>query len=332
MRGIGGQLVDHGALGRLVGDEPGLEARLVEEVGQAAPTVEFVVLAGADRREEERHALVRGIALRQDITKYHQIFDPRQLGVGLAAVAVELPVHRARRLADHVDVDFAPSGLGRAPGPEREARRALLEVLHAAELGGAQPHVVHDVDRKDLVAQYVPVARRAPGGPQRQPPEREEDRTQESEVHARRTRDAAAVSDFARREPQQRHVDDADHDDGRVDVAQQLARLARIGRQHVGEHVGGDDRVAEQVEQRELERPEEDERKAEPDHDARAPQQHAPHHVETQRHEDERLDRPHGVVLRVGQHAVGNDERDEEIDRQQQGAPAAAAHDGFAVT
>ena len=95
MRGIGGQLVDHGALGRLVGDEPGLEARLVEKVGQAAPTVEFVVLAGADRRRGG-HALVRGIALRQDITEYHQVFDPRQLGVGLAAVAVELPVHRAR--------------------------------------------------------------------------------------------------------------------------------------------------------------------------------------------------------------------------------------------
>ena len=75
--------------------------------------------------------------------------------------------------------------------------------------------------------------------------------------------------------------------------------------------------VAEQVQQHDLEGAEEDERKGQPDHHARAAQRHAPHHVESQRHEDQRLDGPQGIGFRIGQHQIGNDQRHEEIDGQQ---------------
>jgi len=42
-----------------------------------------------------------------------------------------------------------------------------------------------------------------------------------------------------------------------------------------------------------------------------------------QRHEDQRLDSPHRIGLRVGQHAVGDDQRRKEIDRQQRRETAA---------
>ena len=81
--------------------------------------------------------------------------------------------------------------------------------------------------------------------------------------------------------------------------------------------------VAEQVQQHDLEGAEEDERERQPDHHARTAQGHAPHHVESQRHEDQRLDGPHRIRFGVGQHAVGNDQRDKEIDGQQRREAAA---------
>ena len=72
--------------------------------------------------------------------------------------------------------------------------------------------------------------------------------------------------------------------------------------------------VAEQVQQHDLEGAEEDEREGQPDHHARTPQRHAPHHVKSQRHQYQRLDRPDGVGFGIGQHAVGDNQRDEEID------------------
>ena len=63
----------------------------------------------------------------------------------------------------------------------------------------------------------------------------------------------------------------------------------------VGEHVRGDDRVAEKVQQHDLERAQENERERQPDHYARTAQCHAPHHIKSHRHQYQRLDRPYGV-------------------------------------
>ena len=81
--------------------------------------------------------------------------------------------------------------------------------------------------------------------------------------------------------------------------------------------------ATDKVQQHDLEGAEEDEREGQPDHHARTPQRHAPHYVESQRHEDQRLDGPHRVRLRIGQHAVGDDQRHEEIDGQQRREAAA---------
>ena len=321
--GVVGQVVDHRALRRLVGDEPRVESRLVEERRKALTAVQLLVFAGGYGREDQRHALVGGVALGQHVAENHQIADFGEQGIGLPPVAVELPVHRARRLPYDIYVDLASRSFGRAFGLVGEALGGFVEVVRLAELRAAQPEVVHDVERENLVAQHVPLLADAVGGPQGQQAHGEERRTGQADVHARRARDVAFVSDLAGREPQQRQVDDADQNHRRIDVAQQFARLARIGRQQVGEHVRGDDRIAEQVQQHDLEGAEEDERKGQPDHHARAPQRHAPHHVESQRHEDQRLDGPHRVRLRIGQHAVGDDQRHEEIDGQQRREAAA---------
>ena len=317
------EVVDHGPLPRLVGDEPGLEPGLVEQGRKALAAVEFLMLVGIDRREDQRHALVRGVALREHITENHQIIDLREFGIGLPVIPVELPVHRPRRLADDVEVDFAPRSLGRAAGLEAEIARRPFEMVRLAELRAAQPEVIEDVHREDLVAEHMLLLADAVCRPEGQQADREDRRTGQSDIHARRARDVALVGDLTSRKPQQREVEHAHQNHRRVDVAEQLARLARIGRQDVGEHVGGDDRVAEQVEQHDLEGTEEDEREGEPDHHARAAQRHTPHHVEAQRHEDQRLDSPHRIGLRVGQHAVGDDQRRKEIDRQQRRETAA---------
>jgi len=272
---------------------------------------------GVHRGEDQRHAFVRRIALCQHVAEYHEVPDLRQAGIRLAVVAVELPVHRARCLADDVDIDFAPGGLRRPPGGIAETLGTLLEVVRFTELRAAQSEVVKDVQREDFVAQHVPVLARAVGGPEGQHSDCEDRRTGQPDVQPRRARNVAFEADLPGREPQQRQVHGANEHHGGVDVAQQLARLAGIGRQYVGEHVRGDDRIAEQVQQHDLEGTEEDERKGQPDHHARAAQRHAPHHVESQRHEDQRLDGPQGIGLRIGQHQIGNDQRHEEIDGQQ---------------
>ena len=82
-------------------------------------------------------------------------------------------------------------------------------------------------------------------------------------------------------------------------IREQLASLFRIGRQQVGEHIRCDDRIAEQVEQYDLEGGEDDERKGQPDHDAGAFQHGAPHQVETHRDKERCFGRPDGVRLRI---------------------------------
>lgn len=71
----------------------------------------------------------------------------------------------------------------------------------------------------------------------------------------------------------------------------------RIGRQYVGEHVGGDDRVAEQIEQHDLESAEEDEREANSDHDSRTSERDAPDHIESERHQQRGFGRPGPTLL-----------------------------------
>ena len=245
--GVVGQVVDHGALPRLVGDEPRVEARLVEQRRKSLAAVQFVVFVGGHRRKDQRHALVRGVALGQHVTEHHQPLFLRQQGIGLAPVAVELPVHGPRGFTYNIYIDLASGDFGRALGFVAESGGGLFVVERLAEFRAAQSEVVENVQREDFVAQHVPVLAHMVGGPQGQQSQREERRTGQSDVHACRARDVAFVADLARREPQQRQVDDAYQHHRRVDVAQQFARLARIGRQEVGEHVGGDDRVAEEV-------------------------------------------------------------------------------------
>ena len=321
--GVAGQLVDHGALRRLVGDEPRLEARFVEEGRKPFAAVELVVLLGRDGGEDERHALVRGVALRQHVAENHQIVHLREPGIGLPFVAVKLPAHGARRFTYNIYVNLASGRFGFAAGLVGEIRRGLFEVVGLAEFRGAQVDVVGHVERENFVAQHVPLLAHMIGRPQGQHAQRHERGARKADVHARRARNVALVADLARREPQQRQIHHADQNDRRVDVAQQFTRLAGIGRHQIGEHVRGDDRVAEQIEQHDLERAEKDKGKSQPDHHAGTAQRHAPHHVEAQRHQNQRLDRPAGVRLGIGQHAVGDNQRDEEIDGQQRGETAA---------
>ena len=281
------------------------------------------MFVGRNGREDQRHALVRGVALREHVAENDQVIDLRKAGIRLAVVTVQLPVHRTRGFADDVDVYLAPRCLGRARRTVGEILRGLLEIVGLAEFRGTQVYVVEHVEREDLVPQHVPVFAHAVGRPQRQHAQRHEHRPGQSDVHARGARYLPFVPDFARGEPQQRQVHHADQDHGGVDVAQQLARFARVGRHQVGEHVRGDDRVAEEVQQHDLERAQENERERQPDHYARTAQRHAPHHVKSQRHQYQRLDRPDGVGFGIGQHAVGDNQRDKEIDGQQRGETAA---------
>ena len=175
--GVAGEFVDHGALRRLVGDEPGLETGLVEQRREPLAAVEFGMFVGRNGREDQRHALVRGVALREHVAENDQVIDLRKAGIRLAVVTVQLPVHRTRGFADDVDVYLAPRRLGRARRTVGEILRGLLEIVGLAEFRGAQVYVVEHVERKDLVPQHVPVFAHAVGRPQRQHAQRHEHRS-----------------------------------------------------------------------------------------------------------------------------------------------------------
>ena len=325
--GIGSQMVDHGALTRLVGDEPGFEARLGEERRQSLAAVEFVVAVRGNRREHEGHALVGGVALGQHVAERQHPLLAQQARRGFAPEGRvdQPPAHRPGGFADDIDVDFAAAGFGFAHGAERESFGGPGEMPGAAELAAAQTHVVEGVQREDFVPQHAAPFIRTAGGPQRQGAQQEKREPREPDRLAGRGRQDAPVPDLAGGEPQKRQVDHTDERHPPTDVAQHFVGFARIGREQVGEHVGGDDRIAENAQQHDFERAEEDEGKAQPDHDARTPERDAPHHVEPEGHEDERLDRPGTVILRVGQHAVGQNERRDEPHGQKNREAAARA-------
>ena len=140
--GVAGEFVDHGALRRLVGDEPSLETGLVEQRREPLAAVEFGMFVGRNGREDQRHALVRGVALREHVAENDQVIDLRKAGIRLAVVTVQLPVHRTRGFADDVDVYLAPRCLGRARRTVGEILRGLLEIVGLAEFRGTQVYVV----------------------------------------------------------------------------------------------------------------------------------------------------------------------------------------------
>ena len=92
---LAGQLVNHGPLGRLVGDEPRLETRFAEECRDALAAVELLVLVGGDGGENQRNALVGRIALGEHVAERDDAVGPQQHGVRFAVVAPQLPVHGA---------------------------------------------------------------------------------------------------------------------------------------------------------------------------------------------------------------------------------------------
>ncbi len=288
----------------------------VEQSRQHRAAEKLLMLVGSHRRKDQRHAFVRGIALRQHVAEQHELRFLRQPRIGFAFVAPQLPAHGARGFAYDIDV-YLP--LGQLSGPCCRIGKALgglVEMIGLAEFRTAQPHVVKHVDRENLVAQHVFVFADMVGGPQGERSDGEERGARHSQRQAHGARKITFMGDLTSGQPQQRAVDGHYQQHRRIDIAQQFARFARIGRQQIGEHVGGDDRVAEKIEQHDLEGAEKDERETQPDHHARTPERYAPHHVEPRRNQYQRLDRPDRILLGLGQHAVGYDQRDDKIDGQ----------------
>ena len=155
--GIARQFVDHRPLRRLVRKKPRAEARFVEERGQSLATEEFVVFVRPDRREDHRHALVRGIALREHVAEHDDLVSQcLQAGIRGAVITVQLPIGGTRRFADHIDVDLPLVGLRRTAGMIAEPCRRAVVILDLDVFARTEHDVIGHVDRKDLVAEHMP--------------------------------------------------------------------------------------------------------------------------------------------------------------------------------
>ena len=84
--GLPGQFVNHGALRRLVGDEPGLEPGLAEQGRDTLAAIELLVLAGGNGGENHRDALVGRIALGQHVAERDDARRTHQHRGGFAVI------------------------------------------------------------------------------------------------------------------------------------------------------------------------------------------------------------------------------------------------------
>ncbi len=261
-------MIYHRPLRRLVRYEVGGESRFAEERGNAFAAIEFVVLRGVDRRKYHRHALVGGVALRYDVAEHRYVVAFRKLGVGSAIISVQLPVGRARRLAYNQYVYLAAVGQRVAPHAVRKFGRGAVESVYLARLRDGESEIVAYIHGENLVAQHM--TRLAAASDRQYQTPRREDRaaTREHRLAGRGGQLRLFVNMYGG-DPQQRQIDRAHGDYGGIYVAQQLCRLARVGRHQVQKHVGGNDRVAEQIRQHYLERAEKYEYESPPDHASR---------------------------------------------------------------
>ena len=117
--------------------------------------IENVVVVGLGERQENGHALVCGVALAHVVGKHRQPLDLREQRVGLAAVAVELPVVGAARLANDEHQRLGLLVLERAFGVKPEIFRCLL-IFHRCRLPAERHAEVADsVQRKHVVGGRV---------------------------------------------------------------------------------------------------------------------------------------------------------------------------------
>ena len=327
--GLLAEEVDVGVVGLLVGEEHRVEARLAECGDDALLAVEAVVVLGGGGSEEHGYALVRGVRLRAHVAEHHQSLRPHELGIGRAAVAVELEVGRARRLAydEHIHLRRV-LGVGGA-GVEAEACHILLVVGRAVALSRGEIeivenvggiHVVLDVILKSalrLVALGIAeVARcrhqsKAPCSIQRQAAHTKEKvltLVPSGNLTPPIVGNAHVLRPLHGGYREQRQIENDHSRHSRHEVVEQLHSLAGVGRHEIEEHVDGYHAVAVEIDEHHLEGGEEHEREQHPHLPPRLPRQRHQQCVDRQREEyvDKACHKWH--VLGEAQRDIGNDE------------------------
>ena len=227
-----------------------------------------------------------GVGLGQHVAEADQPRLLHQERGGRPVVAVELPVERPRSLAHHQDIDFAQRVGSFGPGLEPEVARGL------GITGGPLPavdrlrEVVGDVEGPEVVLRAVGRIL-DPGADHRSAADQQHERRPPQAPAPERVREPVGQPRRNHPEDQGRHVEGHDPHDGRDEFPEQLHRLAGVGGGHVQEHVDGDDRVAEQVEQHQLKSPENKYRQEAPQRQTGPPPQGEQTHPHAARHEQQ---------------------------------------------
>ena len=185
-------------------------------------------------------------------------------------------------------------------GLERKAFGCLGITVYFVGLGYAESHVVAYVDGEDLIAQDMSdLAAAAKHQNDDACSHHGTSRAQHRAARAGGQGDAAAYVYGGN--GQKRYVYNAYDNHRRIYVAEQFRRLTRVCSGEIEEHVGGDDRVAEQIRQYDLEGAEEYEYHSAPHHHTRTACQRGESRVCAQREQYACQGLPQRVLLGIGQ-------------------------------
>ena len=250
--GLPAEDVDERMVVTLVGDERGVEAGLPERCDDTLLTIDDIVVLGRSRRQEHRHALVGGVGLGDSIAEHDEAAGAGEQGRRVAVVAVKAEAAGARRLADDQHINLAHgTGMGR-PGMEGEARRCLRIVRRGMGAVDGQDDVVEHIDGIEMETGTVAGAGGVAACQEDSSHGERHERTAALPPQERTVEDGTAPERHDRLDDD-RQIDHHHEDDGRQEIAEQLGGLPHIGRHQIEKHIDGDDRMAEEIEQHELE-------------------------------------------------------------------------------
>ena len=282
--GLFAQEVDERVVGALIAQKNGVKTSLTEGLQDAFLMEKALEVGGRCQREEHGHTLVGGVRLGGDIAERHQSPGLAEPWVGVALIAIEAEVHGSCRLADHHDIDLAGVFGMRRLGAEAETGRSLPVVDGRIVALHGKVEVIEHVDGVEVVEYAVVwgvslgLSLRVVAGRAGETGRGDKDASycgdaasplaiSLSEGRGQHGRLLAPYGHHAQDE--QGQIEDEDTRHARNEVVEQLHGLAGIGGDEVEEHIDGDDALAEEIEQHDLESRKEDDGEEPPHHLAR---------------------------------------------------------------
>ncbi len=227
---------------------------------------------------------MRRVALGQHIAERDDPVAALEHGRSLSRVAEQAPRRSPRSLADHHHVDFAAVRHAVARHAETKIAGSLGICVALRPTVERKTDIIDHVDGENMIADAEPrMAGIRDAG--HSPAENQCGKSPERRPTAERGRKPVPKQQRADSQYDQRDVENDDEYDRGPDVAQQLAGLGGVRRKKIREHVHRDDRPAEQIQQHDLERAENHQRKRTKHQQPGPLQRHGEQQIDSSRHQ-----------------------------------------------